>query len=746
MNPNDPFFTSFFTKYPLLLNRYFGFDPKATLLYTAVGGNEDLLQALLRIPSLNVNKGANQGGKTPLHKACSTGNLVAVRSLLQHPSVDVNRFEHPRFPSELGRFRTGYSPLHLAIKEGDEDILEQLLAHPRIDVNVRDSYGQTPYSYAVERARKRPEVEAYARMAARLRTISGLLTSFPRRPRLGEDNSTDAIYHDIPTTLLVTGKIFDAVLRNVTTDAFRALLDLSSESSVNDICTSRNEFWEDYYRFPKALNTVESVGETALMRACRRGAEEKVALLLEHPFIDITQPGCIFVYNYFSEYTFEMPNTSFPLMCAIRSPSITALLLRTGLLDVNQKNIHRETALMRACEVGVLEVVRTLLASPHIDLNLKDIHSQTALVFAAIVGHTDVIRILLADPRLDRKGIGHAARRAAARGHVLATKLCVGSLVGTEREIRREKGLVLKQAYQSGSLELVRWLLSVGGRISPNDHSQIRDSRGERPFIVSVLLNACMTGHFSIVRHLLQEPFLTQYGFYRVSTIATMEQIDEIDERGDQEFLTECATAGLVMVPTRASPLGQALRKGLVDIVVYLADLCRFPVSPLANVAWMNSMTSKYNGKNPPDLEAWAHYVKHIDVNYIGAGGRTLLMKACVNGSYHPYVKALLTIPTINIAVKDDEGKTAWNLAYGEGKRALKAYIDEQRVKQKQTLLGLAEICLFAKVPLPRDLQICIGQFLIEYRAPVPPVVTNAVENALEDDEGLYEELYEELP
>ena len=672
--PNDPSFVSFFTKYPLVLNRYFWFTPQATLLYMAIGASEELLQALLRLPALNVNKGNNQRGETPLHKACSTGNLAAVRALLQHPSIDVNRFEHPRFPSEMGLFGAGRSALHLAVQHAHEDIIELLLAHPRIDVNVRDSFGQTAYACAVGLSRKHPENKAYDRILLRFHGVPGIQTDFPQRPRRYQGHyefRTSALYKEEASTLIATestcGVLYDAVASKMPIDEFRTLL--AHYPAVNRIVTEHrhDSVPRELVRFPKAANSIAAMVETALMKACRLEDEEKVALLLNHPTIDVTQFGSLIANNHFSEYDFEIPNTSFPLMCTWYNSRIAAMILAAPGVQVNQQNVHRETALMLACEAGEIDVVRVLLAVPTLALNLKDIRGATALSLAAKGGHTDVVRLLVADPRLDRVSLRHAALCAAERGHLLTTKVCVGSLVGTEREIRRAKGLVLKRAYQSDSIELVRWLISVGASISKNDFSRLRGykryQREEpRRFMESVFLQACEKGRLPFVRHFTKDPIGELYDFDTVDAIVQMEPIEDMEEdRIDNSFKNECIAAGLTEVPIKNSPFGVALRKGCVDIVAYLAEACYLETikQPLVNVAWMNSMKSKYNEKDPPNLTKWKEYAAHplVDINYRGHLGRTLLMKAISDYHYDPYAEALLTFPSINTKLEDDSGK-----------------------------------------------------------------------------------------
>jgi ankyrin repeat protein len=74
--------------------------------------------------------------------------------------------------------------------------------------------------------------------------------------------------------------------------------------------------------------------------------------------------------------------------------------------DVDAKDRHGQTGLMRAAHAGHAEVVRALLeAGAALDPTAK--HGLSALMLAALVGHEDVVRRLLdagADPTLRGSG------------------------------------------------------------------------------------------------------------------------------------------------------------------------------------------------------------------------------------------------------------------------------------------------------------------------------------------------------
>lgn len=72
--------------------------------------------------------------RTPLHKAVKTGQIDAVKLLLEKDS-DVN-----------ARDVFGWTPLHKAVMKGHQEITELLLLKGA-DPNIKDSFGRIPLSY-----------------------------------------------------------------------------------------------------------------------------------------------------------------------------------------------------------------------------------------------------------------------------------------------------------------------------------------------------------------------------------------------------------------------------------------------------------------------------------------------------------------------------------------------------------------------------------------------------------------------
>ncbi len=101
-----------------------------TALYAAAdSGHERVVQVLLDVSGIDVNKTRSDLGFSPLYMAAQNGNEIVVKLLLQHPQIEVN-------PKDLSY---GATPLLIAASYGFTKIVEMLCEHPGIDVNHRRS-------------------------------------------------------------------------------------------------------------------------------------------------------------------------------------------------------------------------------------------------------------------------------------------------------------------------------------------------------------------------------------------------------------------------------------------------------------------------------------------------------------------------------------------------------------------------------------------------------------------------------
>eukprot|EP01012_Entosiphon_sulcatum_P063024 TRINITY_DN8992_c0_g1_i1.p2 TRINITY_DN8992_c0_g1~~TRINITY_DN8992_c0_g1_i1.p2 ORF type:complete len:153 (-),score=25.88 TRINITY_DN8992_c0_g1_i1:81-539(-) len=86
---------------------------------------------------------ADGGGCTPLHYACSNGQLHVVKALLDHPGINVNAQDS-----------YGRTPLHWAVSSGHVDVVKMLLERPAVDRALQTNLGKTAGDLAVQTGRQ----------------------------------------------------------------------------------------------------------------------------------------------------------------------------------------------------------------------------------------------------------------------------------------------------------------------------------------------------------------------------------------------------------------------------------------------------------------------------------------------------------------------------------------------------------------------------------------------------------------
>ena len=82
-------------------------------------------------------------------------------------------------------------------------------------------------------------------------------------------------------------------------------------------------------------------------------------------------------------------------------------------VDVNCKNSHNETPLIRACKYGYAEITQKLLQVKGIDVNSKDIWGNTAAINAIRCRQTECLRLLSEHEEVDWNIFGDQDKTAA---------------------------------------------------------------------------------------------------------------------------------------------------------------------------------------------------------------------------------------------------------------------------------------------------------------------------------------------
>ena len=145
---------------------------------------------------------------------------------------------------------------------------------------------------------------------------------------------------------------------------------------------------------------------------------------------------------------------------------VKLLLKRSDNIDLNARNKHGQTVLIRSCAHGQRSIAQLLLSHPNIEVNARDNNGWTALKSAYTNNQNDVVKLLLdySDKKIDLNSRYDSGRT------------------------------VFMQACQYGHKDMVKLFLDHSERIDLN----ARDNRGTTAFML-----ACLNGHKNIVQMFL---------------------------------------------------------------------------------------------------------------------------------------------------------------------------------------------------------------------------------------------------
>ncbi|KAI5816811.1 hypothetical protein BZA77DRAFT_55411 [Pyronema omphalodes] len=148
-----------------------------------------------------------------------------------------------------------------------------------------------------------------------------------------------------------------------------------------------------------SVNLMDSMGQSALSWASRKGHDSVVKLLLQADGININSKD-------------KIDRTA--LICASQygHDSVVKLLLQADGIDINSQDDDGRTALIWASDEGHDSVVELLLQADGIDINSKDHYGRTALICASEFGHDSVVKLLLQADGIDINSKDHYGRSA----------------------------------------------------------------------------------------------------------------------------------------------------------------------------------------------------------------------------------------------------------------------------------------------------------------------------------------------
>ncbi|KAL7820162.1 ankyrin repeat-containing domain protein [Trichoderma aethiopicum] len=398
--------------------------PVELLLIIAESLNAGDLHALVRgIPSLageltytrHLLAVPDEDGDTLVHLLArngeddSLGLMFPENGIGEAPSNDILRQRQALLTSSAN-FK-GATPLLLAAEGGHMAVVERILRCPGVDLDHVDIDGHT----AVDWAARKGHTEI----------VSLLL----ERPELTVDwNTVDRRVN--PLCLAVEYGHEETARRILERHAGRI-----------------------------SVNSRTAIGRTPLCHAILRGWDALVALILEHPEVDVNQPV-------------DFAATALHLAVRTRNNTAMKAILAHPNVDPNRQDVMQQTALHEAVYLADQTMLRLLLADPRVEVNIANGYGASPLVNAVKKGYEFAVRLVLERPDIlpDKKdGVGMTALAWATHLGRLGVVEMLLDRQDVDPNARDDDGVTpLSIAVQRGCCEVAKLLLSAPS-INVND-------------------------------------------------------------------------------------------------------------------------------------------------------------------------------------------------------------------------------------------------------------------------------------
>jgi len=319
-------------------------------------------------PCIDVHAAPDYAGNTPLHKACSSGNIELVRALLARGAC-VNSTN-----------KSGDTPLHRAVENKHTDVALELLSHSDINVNCYNQYRDTPLHRA---------------------TFHGLIPVIERLMEKGADINARGSSQDTPLHITVENEYLDVFTKLLS----YAGIDVNAANVNGDTPLHRAAYLHRRHKFIPLLlehgaqvNSVNGLNRTPLFCAVLNGMDESVVLLSR---VEGINPNIAGIFEDRKDGRF-LNIVITPLCLAFkkacdRSPRIPAYLLSIPGIDLHKRCSRGRTPLIYAI-IGagdmrgpyafgfrfLYDAIQLLLKDKDIDVNAMDEDKCTALHYAVL--------------------------------------------------------------------------------------------------------------------------------------------------------------------------------------------------------------------------------------------------------------------------------------------------------------------------------------------------------------------------
>ena len=615
---------------------YSGYECCSALSHAVVGNHADVVQVL-------IDAGADietqeKKGRSPLHKASSSGALNVVKVLVE-AGADVCVTDNlgrtcVALASHLGHTETvrylaglkevdlehadstGRTALSHAVVANHADVVEVLIA-AGADIETRDNHDRTPLLVASQCGNLRV-VEVFAKAGADV-----CVTDNKRRTCL----TLAAASGHTETVRYLTG-----------------LEDVGVNHSGDEGCTALH--WASKKSYPEVVQVLidagadieakEEKGRSPLHKACMSGHLDIVKLLVRSGAgvraTDNKGVTCLIGASYLGHtetvrYLVGLKDVDINHVdstgctalrhAAVRNHADAVQVLIDAGADIEVKDEEGRSPLLVSNCLGHLDIA-IMLVKAGADVCVTDNKGRTCLTLASYYGHTETVHYLVGLKEVDVNHSGDegftALHWAGQKNHPEVVQVLIDA--GADFEAKEEEGRSpLHKACNSGHLDIVKLLVRSGAGV------RATDNKG-----VTCLIGASYLGHTETVRYLVG---LKEVDINHVdSTGCTALRHAAVRNHADAvEVLIDAGADIEVKDEEGRSPLLVSNCLGHLDIAIMLvkagADVC-----VTDNKGRTCFALASYYGHT--ETVRYLAGLKEVDLEHADSTGRTALSHAVV--------------------------------------------------------------------------------------------------------------------
>ncbi len=215
--------------------------------------------------------------------------------------------------------------------------------------------------------------------------------------------------------------------------------------------------------------------------------------------------------------------------------------------EKNQKQWELDTGLVKACQKGRLDKIRTY-AKHGANLELKNSYGRTPLMIATHEGNLEVVKILVElGAELDKEPLGLLVMVVNSGSLRPKEALCIMDYLliqGMKKYLTRPD--FIATSARTGQIEMIKLLMSYG--CNPDEGGHLRDT--------SAYYNAIARGKTDVASFFINELNFDKMKYYRFASKEVKEMIDIMNEK-------ERIAQGLEGVEINRANIGANINDGI---------------------------------------------------------------------------------------------------------------------------------------------------------------------------------------